>query len=126
MKQAAHGAREIGIGQFMPATWRGVVQQHPELQRQFGITGDPAERINTKAQIWVAAAHLADNLRQYGSYEAALAVYNGGPNGINLAAAQNYAALVFGAKYLHVWSPAGGRGRATVPRHRRSATCGPW
>ena len=45
-------AGALGVGQFMPLTWRGVVDQKPELARRFGVTNNPADRTNGVASIY--------------------------------------------------------------------------
>ena len=44
-------AGEVGIGQFMAATWRGVVEPRPELPRKVGLPGRASERVNVISQI---------------------------------------------------------------------------
>lgn len=89
---------EVGPGQFMPATWTGVVLAHPELTQMFGAQSAASGRSNVIANVFAAAAHLADLLSITGSYFNALARYNGGnsaqgqQNGIN----NNYPQLVLG------------------------------
>ncbi|MCH8937401.1 MAG: transglycosylase SLT domain-containing protein, partial [Gemmatimonadetes bacterium] len=95
--RAQGAAGEIGIGQFMPDTWRMVIRQHPELVEKFDISEHPVNRANGPANIWAAAAHMHDLLRQFdGDYAVALAGYNGGAGGTHLPAAQQYAATVLG------------------------------
>ncbi len=86
---------EVGIPQFMPGTWSGVITQHPEIAREFGVNADPAHRANGPASLFAAAAHMRDLLNMFqGDYRNALAAYNGGPGGYALAQTQHYAALV--------------------------------
>lgn len=91
---AVGAAGEIGVAQFMPATWTRVILQHPELQEPpFNATSDPAGRSNVLANIYAAAAHMADLLASHGGtdYWSALRDYNGsGP------AAEAYATGVLG------------------------------
>ena len=90
---------EIGPGQFMAATWTGVILAHSELVQMFGAVSNPSGRSNVVANVFAAAALLSDMLAVTGgNYFNALARYNGGDsalgqqNGIN----NNYPQLVLG------------------------------
>lgn len=97
LNPAAEGSSgELGVGQFMPATWTGVILAHPELQEPpFNAISTPDGRSNALANVYAAAAHMRDLLGMFGGdYATALAGYNGGSGGTQLPAAQEYARIV--------------------------------
>ncbi|MEM3169960.1 MAG: transglycosylase SLT domain-containing protein [Candidatus Nitrosotenuis sp.] len=96
-----------GIAQFMPATWRGVIAQHPELERNFGANPDPQGRYDPVPALYASAAHLSDLLRASGSYQEALGAYYAGFGGRRSVAAQRYASLVLGRAPRSLSAPAG-------------------
>jgi len=78
-------AGAVGVGQFMPGTWSMVINQHPEIAQQFGVTADPGHRTNGPANIYAAAAHMRDLVDQFGNYRDALIAYNAGPGTVGQA-----------------------------------------
>ena len=49
-----------GLGQFMPATWEGVWDQHPEIAEAFNVGRHPLNRQHPIASLFMSAAHLRD------------------------------------------------------------------
>ncbi len=91
-RNVSGGAGEMGPGQIMPGTWPDILSAHPEIAEEFG--NDPW---NATANLYAAAAHMADLLAQFGNYDDALAAYNGGVGGYQAPAPRQYAQTVLGA-----------------------------
>ena len=49
-----------GLGQFMPSTWEGVWDQHPEIAEAFNVGRHPLNRQHPIASLFMSAAHLRD------------------------------------------------------------------
>lgn len=76
---------EQGLGQLLPTT-----------SAELGVLNpfDPMQNLTA------AATYLKAQFTKFGSWQQALAAYNGGPNGVNSAQAQQYAATVLGGAGL--------------------------
>jgi soluble lytic murein transglycosylase-like protein len=60
-----------------PAGARGVAQIMPGTARAWGVNAD-----DPYAALDAAAKHMAQYVKQYGSYAAALTAYNAGPGAV--------------------------------------------
>lgn len=78
------GAGELGIGQFLPSTLKGL-----------GVDIDTYIK-DVNLQIETSAKYLSDLVTQYGSIDKALQAYNGGPGGVGSPATQNYVNIIHG------------------------------
>ena len=65
---ARSNAGAIGIAQFMPATWNG-------LMKRYGLSGSPT---NPQLALQVMARYMGGLIHQYGDVRDALSVYNSG------------------------------------------------
>jgi len=84
-----------GIAQWMTPTWDGVLQQHPELIRDYGARRGSAGRFDPVPALYASAAHIADMLRAAGGdYSQALGGYYAGWGGRQSADGRYYANLV--------------------------------
>lgn len=70
-----NGMTDTGLMQVNPNTYRGLQEQHPELQGQ--NLSDPA------TNILAGAFYMKDMKEQFGSWDLALRAYNSGPNGVD-------------------------------------------